>query len=348
MSSVRAIADELGVSVATVSRALNNHPGVSEEMRKRVLQAADSSGYRPSVGRKPTNVIGLAYPNEPVRADFGAFEAVLLAGILEGVNERRFDLTFVNVHRDKNPSETYEQFFDRKGVRGVIVRPLDDDTLAEQIAADGVPMILVADRSTDPRVNYIDSDSKRTSRLAVEHLIGLGHRRIGLAIHRVADSDHRDREDGYRAALTAAGIEIDESLIVRAEASPEGGAMMLQSMLDRDDPPTGIYFTNPLSTVGALHKCLQLGIRVPKDLSIVGFDDGDIRMRTFPRFTAVCQDAQALGLEAARWLTRALSGEVTGSFREVRPTTLSVLDSTSFPSLTPIRISERVGVNQIS
>lgn len=348
MSSVRAIADELGVSVATVSRALNNHAGVSEEMRKRVLQAADRTGYRPSVGRKPTNVIGLAYPNEPVRADFGAFEAVLLAGILEGVNERRFDLTFINIHRDKNPSETYEQFFDRKGVRGVIVRPLDDDGLAEEIAADGVPTVLVADRSDDPRVNYIDSDSRRTSKQAVEHLIGLGHRRIGLAIHRVADSDHRDREAGYRAALAGAGIEEDDSLTVRAEASPEGGAMMLMSLLEQDNPPTAIYFTNPLSTVGALHKCLQLGIRVPKDLSIVGFDDGDIRMRTFPRFTAVCQDAQALGLEAARWLTRALTGEATGSFREVRPTTLSVLDSTAFPPLSPVKLSEAPRVVQAS
>ncbi len=340
MSSVRAIADELGVSVATVSRALNNHPGVSEEMRKRVLQTADRTGYRPSVGRKPTNVIGLAYPSEPVRADFGAFEAVLLAGILEGVNERRFDLTFINVHRDKNASETYEQFFDRKGVRGVIVRPLDDSGLAEAIAADGVPMVLVADRSDSPQVNYIDSDSRRTSRQAVEHLVGLGHRRIGLAIHRVADSDHRDREAGYREGLRAAGIEADESLVVRAEASPEGGSMMLMSLLDQDEPPTAIYFTNPLSTVGALHRCLQLGIRVPKDLSIVGFDDGDIRMRTFPRFTAVCQDAQALGLEAARWLTRSLTGEATGSFREVRPTTLAVLDSTAFPPLKPVRIVE--------
>tara|TARA_R110000782_G_scaffold20398_5_gene55132 strand:+ start:35982 stop:37028 length:1047 start_codon:yes stop_codon:yes gene_type:complete len=341
MSSVRAIADELGVSVATVSRALNNHPGVSDEMRRRVLQTADRSGYRPSVGRKPTNVIGLAYPNEPVRADFGAFEAVLLSGILEGVNERKFDLTFVNVNRDKNRSETFEQFFDRKGVRGVIVRPLDDSGLAEAIAADGVPMVLVADRSDDPRVNYIDSDSNRTSRLAVEHLLSLGHKRIGLAIHRVSDSDHRDRENGYRSAMQAAGITVDDSMIIRAEASPEGGAMMLMSMLDQEHPPTAIYFTNPLSTVGALHKCLQLGIRVPKDLSIVGFDDGDIRMRTFPRFTAVCQDAQALGLEAARWLTRSLNGEVNGSFREVRPTTLAVLDSTSFPPLSPVRIEER-------
>ena len=347
MSSVRAIADELGISVATVSRALNNHPGVSDGTRKRVLQTADRSGYRPSVGRKPTNVIGLAYPGEPVKADFGAFEAALLAGVLEGVSERRYDLTFINIHRDKHRDETFGQFFDRKGLRGVLVRSLDDSKVAEQIADEGFPMVQIADRSSRSDVNYIDSDSRKTSQQAVEHLLGLGHKRVGLAIHRVADSDHIDRETGYRDALAEAGIAVEDSLIVRAEASPEGGAIMLLKLLDQPNPPTAIYFTNPLSTVGALHKCLQLGIRVPKDLSIVGFDDSDIRLRTFPQFTAVCQDAKALGLESARWLTRLLNDETSGSFRETRPTTLAVHESTAFPPVAAIRLEDNARVVRV-
>jgi DNA-binding LacI/PurR family transcriptional regulator len=122
--------------------------------------------------------------------------------------------------------------------------------------------------------------------------------------------------------------------------------MMLTRLLDQDSPPTGIFFTNPLSTVGALHHCLQLGIRVPKDLSVVGFDDSDIRLRTFPRFTAVCQDARSLGVEASRWLTRSLTGEAVGSFREIRPTSLSIHDSTAFPPLQPIRLSDGARVVQ--
>lgn len=347
MTSVRAIADELGISVATVSRALNNHPGVSDGTRKRVLQTADRTGYRPSVGRKPTNVIGLAYPGEPVKADFGAFEAALLAGILEGVSERRYDLTFVNIHRDKHADETFGQFFDRKGMRGVLVRSLGDSAVADQIAEEGFPMVQVADRSDRPDVNFIDSDSRLTSQQAVEHLLGLGHKRIGLAIHRVHDSDHRDREAGYRDALAHAEIPVEDSLIVRAEASPEGGTMMLMRLLDQPNPPTAIYFTNPLSTVGALHKCLQLGIRVPKDLSIVGFDDSDIRLRTFPQFTAVCQDAKSLGIESARWLTRLLNDETKGSFREIRPTTLSVHESTAFPPVAAIRLEDNARVVRV-
>jgi DNA-binding LacI/PurR family transcriptional regulator len=347
MTSVRAIADRLGISVATVSRALNNHPGVSEDTRRRVLRAADRSGYRPSVGRRPTNVIALAYPHEPVRADFGAFEAALLAGVLEGVSERRFDLSFINVTRDKHPDESYDQFFNRKGVRGVLVRALDDPSMAEEIAEEGFPMVLVADRSDRPEVSFIDSDSRGTSRAAVDHLIALGHQRIGLAVHAVPDSDHRDREAGYRAAMAAADLPIPESLIVRAPASPEGGAQMLDTLLSQAEPPTAIFFTNPLSTVGALHRCLELQIRVPKDLSVVGFDDADIRSRTFPRFTAVCQDARSLGLEAARWLTRVLSEEAAGIFREIRPTTLSILESTSVPPVAAVRLESDLRVARV-
>ena len=341
MTSVRTIADRLGISVATVSRALNNHAGVSETTRKRVLAAANQSGYRPSVGLRPTNIIGLAYPDEPVRADFGAFEAALLAGVLEGASENKFDLSFVSVTRDKHPEESYDQFFHRKGVRGVLVRALNDSTMAERIAEEGFPMVLVADRCENPVVSYIDSDSRGTSELAVAHLIGLGHRRIGLAVHDLADSDHRDREAGYRDAHARGGLRVDESLVVRMPASPDGGAAMIETLLDRDDPPTAVFFTDPLSTVGALHRCLQLQVRVPSELSVIGFDDSDIRTRTFPRFTAVCQDACTLGLEAAKWLTGRLAAETVsgaGPMRATRPTTLAHHESTAGPPVARVRL----------
>lgn len=339
MSSVRKIASSLGVSVATVSRALNNHPDVSAETRQRVLEAAQSAGYLPQVGKRQMTVIGLVYPNSPVRPDYGTFESMLLAGIVRGANERRFDVTIINLEQDRDPLESFTQFFHRKGVRGVVIRSLQAaPRFVAEIAEERFPSVLVADRSEDPRVNFIDSESKQASRQAVEHLISLGHTRIGLAIHNVLDSDHQDREDGYAEALDDAGIARDPQMTVRAPASPEGGAMMLNRLLEHENPPTAIYFTNPLSTVGALHRCLQLGIRVPKDLSIVGFDDGDVRLRTFPNFTAVCQDAHALGMEAARWLTRSLAQEPPGIFRELRQTRFAVHESTGLRPAAAVRI----------
>lgn len=338
MSSVRQIANELGISVATVSRAINHHEGVSPTTRKRVLQAAEQAGYRPSTGRKPTNVIGLVYPADPVKSDMGDFEAALLSGILRGVYEKKHDLTFISAARDKSQDESYTQFFHRKGVRAILLRSLGDHTLVTRIAAERFPILLVADRSEDPRINYIDSISSGTSRKAVEYLLGLGHTRIGLAIHNMLDTDHLDRQNGYMEALKNAGIEIDEDLIVRAEANTAGGEMMLTRLLELENPPTAIFFTNPMSTVGALHKCLRLGIKVPRDLSIIGFDDSVTRYQTYPRYTAVCQDAVSLGIEAARWITRASESILDEAYREVRPTDFEVLESTSYVTESPVRI----------
>ena len=339
MSSVRQIANELGISVATVSRAMNQRSGVSEETRRKVLELAQRHQYKPSMGKKPTNVIGLVYPEEPVKSDLGDFEASLLSGILRGVYEKKHDLAFISAARDKHPDETCTQFFHRKGVNAILMRSLGDTSLVEQITSEGFPVLLVADRSEDPAVSYIDSISHDTSRKAVEHLLSLGHKRIALAMHNIVDTDHQDRESGYRDALHDAGIEVDESLIVRAQANTSGGEIMLTSLLGLEHPPTAIFFTNPMSTIGALHKCLRLGVKVPKDLSIVGFDDSVTRHQTFPRYTAVCQDAISLGVEAARWITRAAqSDDPMPIYREVRPTNFEVLETTSYASITPVRL----------
>ena len=345
MSPVRQIANELGISVATVSRAINHYEGVSPATRKRVLLAAENAGYRPSTGRKPTNVIGLVYPEEPVKSDMGDFEAALLSGILRGIYEKKHDLTFISAARDKHDDESYTQFFHRKGVRAILLRSLGDTSLVEKIAAEKFPVLLVADRSEDPRVNYIDSISSDTSRKAVQYLLGLGHSRIGLAMHNAMDIDHLDRLAGYTEALELAGIKVDKSLIVHAEANTAGGEMMLTRLLELENPPTAIYFTNPMSTIGALHKCLRLGIKVPRDLSIVGFDDSVTRHQTFPRYTAVCQDAVSLGIEAARWITRSSESILIEKYHEVRPTSFEVLETTSYAAEKPIRIDHNGDVN---
>ena len=106
MSSMRHIAKESGYSVATVSRVLNNHPHVDEKTRQRVLAAAGDANYV-SISQRTQAVLGLVYPEDIIRADYGGFDLALLAGILEGVNERRYDVKLVSIRRDKSPDETY-------------------------------------------------------------------------------------------------------------------------------------------------------------------------------------------------------------------------------------------------
>ena len=122
MPSVRAIAKQLNLSPATVSRVLNNHPDVDEATRERVLARINEVGYVPRFGRRLTNVIALAYPDEPVRNEYGSFEPALLSGIMRGLGEHHFDLKLLSIRRDKSPDESYTQFFMRKGIRGVVLR----------------------------------------------------------------------------------------------------------------------------------------------------------------------------------------------------------------------------------
>lgn len=338
MASVRKIAKEVGVSVATVSRALNDHPEVNVETKQRVIDVANRMGYVPSMSRTPSNVLGLVYPSDPVRTSFGDFESAMLAGVLQGINEQAFDVTIVNLSRDKQKGESYTRFFRRKGVRGVILRTLGTQTVADEIVGEGFPCIIIADRSELPGANYVCGDSRADSVRAVEHLIYQGHKRIALAAHTVMDTDHRDREAGYLEAMSKHGLEVDEDLIVALHSSPEAGAETVNRVLGLENPATALYATTPLTTLGALHRCLELGVHVPQEFSIVGFDDSDVRKRAYPPYTAVCQNAEQLGVEAARWLTRALNGSANGEFRVRHATTFEINGSTGMCPPNPIRL----------
>jgi LacI family transcriptional regulator len=330
MPSVRDIAATAGVSAATVSRAINNHPEVRPETRERVLDAVRRLRYTPKFGVRQTSVIGLVYPGTPARPDYGDFDFTLMAGVLNGLSERRFDLKLVSIERDKLPEETYTQFFNRKGLRGVILRSSDEvRRVCLAIAEERFPHVVVADRFDEPNVNFVACDSRPSTAQAMRHLCDLGHRRIALVVHDIDDTDHRDRATIHQIVLESYGQKVDPDLVVRVVASPEGGAAAITRLLGLPQPPTAIFFTDPMATLGGLRRCHELGVHIPSELSIVGFDDSDIRWHTFPVCTSVCQDARMIGVEAARWLTRLLAGQVDGSLRTIRPTTFEINKSTA-------------------
>ncbi|MEO0854988.1 MAG: LacI family DNA-binding transcriptional regulator [Cyanobacteria bacterium J06648_11] len=170
-ASYRDIAARAGVSVATVSRALSNSAPVSEALRKRVLHEADRL-RREEIGDRAaaTNRIGLVYPGDPINAEYGGFDAAIMSGVNRGAFERRFDVATINVVEDKLDSETYTEFFARKGVDAIVMRSFTGRRhICERIADEGFPCVVVADRFDHPGVNYICYDSRRTSQQAVEH-----------------------------------------------------------------------------------------------------------------------------------------------------------------------------------
>ena len=335
MPSVRAIASKLNVSPATVSRVLNNYPDVDESTRERVLACINEIGYVPRIGRRITNVIALAYPDELVRSEYGSFEPALLSGIMRGLEEQHFDLKLLSLRRDKTPNESYTQFFLRKGIRGIILRCFRyNRAVLKAIAAEGFPCVVVAAEYDDPQVNFVRADSYPSSRQAVEHLIGLGHQRIGLVVHNVPDTDHADRRRAYDDALYCRGIKVDPSLVMELPASVQSGEQAVDTLLGLQNPATAIFATNPMTALGIMRRAQERGIVVPRDLSVVGVDDSDVRMHVWPRLSAVTQDASTIGLEAALWLTRSitLGGEAKSTCRRTIATSFEVNGTTAAPA----------------
>lgn len=330
MSSVRSIAKLAGVSITTVSRALNNDPAVNAKTRERVLAIANRSGYEATVGRRVTTNIGFSYTDEATLSH--PFDAAVLEGVLRGADEQRFDVLLSNLKRDKRPDESYTQFFHRKGVRGVILRTMRESrSICEAIADEGFPMIVLSERFSSPNVSYIGGDSRGDSIRAVEYLIALGHRRIAFGFHSIPDRDHMDRFAAYREALDKNSIEFDETLVFRQRYTLAGGATILKMVMSMRSRPTAIFFADPLLAVGAVKQAHALGIAIPDDISIVGFDDTDLRFGVHPTLTSVCQDAAGLGFEASQRLTRMLANREKEVFQISVPTFFEVHESTGPP-----------------
>jgi DNA-binding LacI/PurR family transcriptional regulator len=334
MPSVREIAKQAGVSITTVSRVLNNHPNVSVDVRELVLAAANRSRYVANVGRRSTNNIAFVYTGD--RSLGSPFDAGLLQGIGDALDDFEYDLMVLETRRARKADESYSNMFMRKGIRGAILRATAQSRgICEAIAAEGFPVVVIGERFAPKTVPHIYTDSRATSREAIDYLIGAGHRRIGICINTVEDSDHRDRLAGYRESVESHGLGFDEKLVWRVPANREGGPQVIKRVLSMSERPTAVYITDPLTCVGALAEARRAALAVPQDLSIVGFDDGDLRKCVTPALTAVCQDATALGRAALLMLDRymneglaSLDGlAVPRCWLEIHDTTTSVIET---------------------
>lgn len=297
MAGVREIAKQAGVSITTVSRVLNNHPRVSDEVRDKVITAVNEIGYVAPVGRRDTDNIAFVYTGD---SSLGSpFDAALMYGISQGMEERGLDMMVINARRSRLSHETFTQMFQRKGIRGAIIRDtFKSRSICREIAKEQFPAVVVGDRFDDPDISFVATDSRSASRDAVEHLIGLGHKQIAFCTNIIDDTDHADRLLAYRDALEAHDMALDQRLVLRTPANREGGVQVMRRVMTMADRPSAIFFADPMSAVGAIGAARRMGLRVPEDISIVGFDDSELRLSVQPEMTAVCQDATLLGVEA--------------------------------------------------
>ncbi|MEZ6104319.1 MAG: LacI family DNA-binding transcriptional regulator [Pirellulaceae bacterium] len=297
MASIREVARVAGVSIATVSRVINGAESVTPQVRRSVLAAIESCGYAPAVGKRSPDSLAWMYAG--LFTVGSPYDSSCLEGAVDTARRHGLDLTIVDVHRDKRETESFRQFFARKGIRAAIVRcTADQRAMVASMASEEIPVVVLGDHFRQSGLEFMYADSQRASREAVEHLVAMGHQRIAYAACERDDGDHLDRFEAYRSVLSDAGL-FDERLVSRVPPYRMDGAQLLRNWMAMQARPTAVFIADPLVAFGAINEAHRTGVELPDDLSIVGVDDCDLRDICYPRMTAVCQDAVQLGRSAA-------------------------------------------------
>jgi LacI family transcriptional regulator len=322
------VAEAAGVSVATVSKVVNGRYGVSQATLARVLTVIDELGYATSLGARSlrshtTNVIGVLV------AEFEPFSTELLKGVSDAIHGTGYELlAFSGGHRDL-PVGWERRSLSRLGgtlVDGaIIVTPTVVDT------GSAIPVVAIDPHTGRSGVPTVGADNHAGGVLATEHLLGLGHRRIAHLGGRPDLESARLREQGFRAAMAAAGVPVDEDLVRNGGYRAESATGPAHELLTLPDRPTAVFAANDLSAIRTMEVARQLGLDVPGDVSVVGFDNVPESALASPPLTTIDQPLRAMGAVALDLLVRILQGEDVDATHVQLPTTLVERASTSAP-----------------
>ena len=307
------VADAAGVAISTVSRVLNDSPEVAESTRKRVQTAIETLRFQPqrtarSLAQQTTTAIAVAMPSST-----SSFYVEILKGVKDALRERDIDLLLCNLGSEQ-PYATLQRFLNRGAVDGLLLVSLPiEGELGERLARMNAPVVLVGTRAetAEPAASAAAFDTfwwddEAGARRATEHLVGLGHTRIGLLSSHAWSYNAAPRIDGYRAALEAAGIAFDPDLVVTGQTakhagySEEAGAEAMEELLALDRPPTAVFAASDVQAFGAWAFARDRGLRVPRDLSVVGYDN--IKASQFLDLTTVDQQMKTVGRTATERL----------------------------------------------
>lgn len=318
-ATIHDVAAAAGVSVATVSKAVNGRYGVAPGTAQRVLNAVADLGYESSLvassmRARQTGVVGVLV------ADFEPFSAEVLKGVGAALRDSRLDLLAYSGSRQTSGQGWEKRSLSRLSgtlVDGVImVTPTIVNVRTE------VPVVAIDPHSGPADLPTVESDGFAGARHAVTYLVSLGHRRIGFVAGRPDLRSAMLREGGYRRALEDAGIPFDPALVGVGSYVEDISREAATRMLRRPDRPTAVFAANDVSALTVLRVAHEEGLSVPDDLSIIGFDDIPDASQSIPALTTVRQPMQRLGAEAVTLLLELMGGGTPAQTHLRMPTVL--------------------------
>jgi LacI family transcriptional regulator len=332
-ATIRDIARDAGVSVATVSRVLNDRPDVAPDTREAVLRSIRSHNFTSnrsaralSAGR--TALIGLTVPNV-----HGEYFGLILSAAAEALYE--VDMRAIlcpTLHEHDREVTLLDRLMHGTTDGALVVLPSESSAELKALTRHGYPFVVVdPSEQLDEGIAVVSAAHWAGAKAATDHLVSLGHRRIGAITGPRSGFASEERLNGFRTGLAAAGVLPSPELVVDGDFMIDSGRRGGGELLDLPEPPTAIFAFNDNMAVGAMQAARERGLRVPEDVSIVGFDDSERAALVQPELTTVRQPLGEMGRIAVSLLLRLIEGQRVDALRIELATKLVVRASTAPP-----------------
>jgi LacI family transcriptional regulator len=325
--TINDVANAAGVSVSTVSRVLNDKDDVAVETYGRVKQVINELGYASSLAARGmrsrrTNVIGLIMPDVET-----LFAFAILQGVNQSIAQLHYDLiVYTNGDIRKNETADQESYYVAL-LNGSITDGVIVVTPAATSFSTAAPVVAIDPNNESPECPAITSTNRDGALQAMEYLIGLGHRRIGHITGRLELVSAIRRLQGYKDGLAKAEIPYDENLVQVSDYTTETAFECARWLLSLDDRPTAIFASNDMSAMGVYRAAQEAGLRVPEDLSVVGFDNLPETACLVPALTTIDQFLTEMGTIAVDMIVKLIHGDILESNLRKIATNLVVRDS---------------------
>ena len=328
-TSLKDLADKLGVSIATVSRALRNSHEVGEEMTQKVKQLAKELNYRPnpfaqSLRKEAPRVIGVIVPNLVTH-----YYAAVLDGIEDYASKLGYSVISSNSHEDhEREAQALDNFLNMhvEGIIACLAQDTTDYSHFEQLHKMGVPLVFFARCCLEDMFSQVVGNGDVAAQEATQHMIETGSRRVAF----IGGPNHLDmvrrRKHGYLEALRENRIPIDRNLVVCDKIDFDVARNATLRLLEGENPPDAILAFNDIITYAAFDAIKSKGLRIPEDVAIIGFTDGDTAAFVTPRLTAIMDQAHVQGTKACQLLMKSINGDEK-IYKEVVPMILKIRES---------------------
>ena len=331
--TIKDIARLAKVSQSTVSKVLNDRPDVGLQTRRRVLDLVEEHKFVPnaagkSLKKKNTGNIGVIFRREQNPLSSNPFYSRVLEGIEAETALNNFNLVLYMAAENQEPS--LPKMVREQQVDGIILVGIQHARFVEGLLQADVPLVLVDPKNIFHRCAQILIDNENGAYLATQHLIAAGHHRIGFVSGELTRLSFQQRLNGYLKALKSYNIKVDDALI--KSGGVEAGYELTKRLLTADFPPSAIVFVNDINAIFGYKAATELGLKIPDDISMVGFDDIDMARMATPPLTTVRVYKEELGSVAVRSLRQLLNEDET-------------INSTT---IIPVRLVERQSVKRVT